>query len=351
VQTEELDYDLPEQAIAQHPLAKRDAARMLVLSGEAQALRDAAVQQFADEVPPGALVVLNDTRVLLSRLFAEREGSGGKVELLLLAPDPTSGDLRWEALLRANRTLPVGATLVIGEARLKVGERTTQGTTWVASNVPFRALIERCGHVPLPPYVRRPDDAQDRERYQTVFARVDGSAAAPTAGLHLTPETLSLLRQRGVDVGFVTLHVGAGTFRPVSAPSLREHVMHSERYGVSEELCQQVRAAKERRGPIVAVGTTVVRALESSALEAERAGQDALLSGERATELLISPGFRFRVVDSLLTNFHAPRSTLLALVYAFAGQSYVRAAYQHALGHGYRFLSYGDAMWIPKRCG
>jgi S-adenosylmethionine:tRNA ribosyltransferase-isomerase len=206
-------------------------------------------------------------------------------------------------------------------------------------------LCETEGHVPLPPYVKRPDNAADVERYQTVFSKELGSAAAPTAGLHFTPEAIARMQARGVGVDYVTLHVGAGTFRPVSTESLDEHEMHVERYHVSPQLVSRISEAKARRAPIVAVGTTVVRALESAAL-----GGQGVTSGWHSTDLLIQPGFEFRVVDSLFTNFHAPKSTLLALVYAFGGTELLKRAYAEAIANEYRFLSYGDAMWILKRC-
>lgn len=344
---DELDYELPDGAIAQYPTPERDGARLLVLE---EPLRDAVVRDFPELVPEGALLVLNDTRVLRARVHATRQGTGGKVEILFLAPK-AGGDPRvWEALVRANRPLPLGAPLEVGDVELRLGERTAFGTTWIEASTDIASVIERHGHVPLPPYVRREDEVSDQSRYQTVFAKHAGSVAAPTAGLHLTPAMLERAQARGVELGYVTLHVGAGTFRPVASATLAEHVMHEERYFVSEALVQQVAAARARRAPIVAVGTTAVRALESAALQAEQHGVPGILAGEQATRLLISPGYRFRVIDALLTNFHAPRSTLLALVYAFAGQEHVRAAYGHALSHGYRFLSYGDAMWIPQRC-
>ncbi len=204
--------------------------------------------------------------------------------------------------------------------------------------------MQRHGHVPLPPYIRRADEAEDSQRYQTVFAQHSGSAAAPTAGLHLTSEALQRLQERGVELGYVTLHVGAGTFRPVTTETLEEHSMHEESFVVGEQLCEQVAEARRSGAPVVAVGTTVVRCLESAATES-----GALRAGAASTRLMITPGYQFLAVDALLTNFHAPRSTLLALVQAFAGASHVRAAYEAALGNGYRFLSYGDAMWIPER--
>jgi S-adenosylmethionine:tRNA ribosyltransferase-isomerase len=341
----ELEYDLPPERIAQYPLPERDASRLLVVPRATSVTRaepfgHLRMRDWVSLVPAGALLVLNDTRVMKARVFAER-ATGAKVELLFLGP--ARDGAAWQALVRANRRLPEGDVLLLGEARLVLGGVTAEGARWVTSSVPIVELIAAHGHVPLPPYVRRPDEAADTERYQTVFARHFGSAAAPTAGLHVTESMLERLRQRAVELSFVTLHVGAGTFRPVSVARLDEHPMHSESYSIDPELAQKVAAAKAEGRPVVAVGTTVVRALESAALHPS----GAITPGDYETRLLIQPGYRFAVVDGLLTNFHAPRSTLLALVFAFAGAQQIRAAYAEAIAQGYRFLSYGDAMWIP----
>jgi S-adenosylmethionine:tRNA ribosyltransferase-isomerase len=251
----------------------------------------------------------------------------------------------WQALGHANRPLRDGAELACETARLRIIGRLDQGVLLVEVEhaLGVMDLLERVGHVPLPPYVERADDAADVDRYQTVFAEHDGSVAAPTAGLHLTHELLQRLQARGVCIARVTLHVGMGTFRPVSVPDLDQHPMHEELYEVSADVVARVAATKASGKPVVAVGTTVVRALESAA------ASGTLRATSGPTRLLIQPGYRFRVVDALLTNFHAPRSTLLALVSAFVGVDAVRFAYLQALEHGYRFLSYGDAMWLPRR--
>jgi S-adenosylmethionine:tRNA ribosyltransferase-isomerase len=338
----ELDYDLPEACIAQRPPPDRDGGRLLVLG---EPLEHRAVKEWSALVPEGALVVLNDTRVMKARVFAQREGTGGKLEVLFLDQHPSEPDI-WQVMVKSNRPVRPGDRAQVGDARFEFLERLPQGTRWLRCSGDVPALLRSHGHVPLPPYVRRPDDASDEARYQTVFAKHTGSAAAPTAGLHVTPAMLGELGSRGVRVAHVTLHVGAGTFKPVSTESLDDHPMHTERYLIGQELADEITAARQRGGPVVAVGTTVVRALESAAL---REGA-AFSAGPYATELLIQPGFSFQVVDALLTNFHAPKSTLLALVYAFAGAAATRAAYAASLASGYRFLSYGDAMWIPKRC-
>ncbi len=332
----ELDYELPDALIAQHPPDRRDGGRLLVLG---DTLLDRQLSDLVELIPRDALLVLNDTRVMKARVHALRAETGGRVEVLFLDPHPERPNV-WQAMVRANRPLRVGQELSVEGAQLSVGERTDQGTRWVTSSVDVPTLLGERGHVPLPPYMRRADAPSDEERYQTVFARKLGSAAAPTAGLHLTEQMLRRLEKRGVEIAFVTLHVGAGTFKPVSTEHVEQHPMHRERYEISESLVERLDFAKRHARPVVAVGTTVVRALESA--EEGRAGS-------HSTELLITPGYRFRVVDALLTNFHAPRSTLLALVYAFAGAERVRAGYEHAVARRYRFLSYGDAMWIPRR--
>lgn len=341
-----LDYALPEAAIAQLPTEHRDGARLLVVAG--RALSHRRIVDWPSLVPDGALVVLNDTRVRRSRLRFEKS-TGGKVELLVLDVRPGEGGTEiWTALGHSNRPIRVGKELELGPLRLTLIERGPGGEFILSArgHGDSEAFFERHGLVPLPPYIRRAAGEQDAERYQTVFAHELGSAAAPTAGLHLTPEMLEALRGRGIEIAFTTLHVGAGTFLPVRADDLDEHPMHAERYTVSRALADAVARARARGAAVVAVGTTVVRALESAADE-RRDGH--VQPRSELTRLLIQPGYRFRVVDGLLTNFHAPRSTLLALVSAFGGRLRLAAAYRHALEQGYRFLSYGDAMWLPRR--
>jgi S-adenosylmethionine:tRNA ribosyltransferase-isomerase len=305
--------------------------------------------------------VLNDTRVLAARLRGRKRDSGGKVEIFLLRR--LSGDdarQRWEALGRASKGLPIGCTIACGDVRVEIvgdvapddhGEApaASEGRLRIveihAENAELSDALHRAGRVPLPPYIRRPDDDADRERYQTVFARVPGAVAAPTAGLHFTEALLERIRAKGCSFAHVTLHVGLGTFQPVTADDLDDHAMHEEDFEVSSDAVTAVRDARERGAPVVAVGTTVVRALESSS-DPESPGLVVPTRG--STRLLIQPGYRFRVVDRLLTNFHVPRSTLLALVCAFAGTERVLGAYRVAQREGYRFLSYGDAMLLER---
>jgi len=349
VKTADLDYELPEALIAAHPTERRDGARLLILEGSA--LRDSTVSELSHLIPEGALLVVNDTRVRRARIFGSRQGSGGRIEVLFIRRLSVDADgrERWEAIGRASKPLRVGTHIDWDEIRIEVLEKSVEATLVVgvdAQGADFEQILAQRGHLPLPPYMRRVDEAVDLERYQTVYARRTASAAAPTAGLHLTPELFEGLAARGVEIARLELEIGLGTFRPVTAADLDDHPMHAETIAVDAELVQAVRRARARQAPIVAVGTTVVRALESAA-DPERPGEVRVMQGE--TRLLIQPGYRFRVVDALLTNFHVPQSTLLALVSAFAGQDQVMSAYRHAVAARYRFLSYGDAMWIPKR--
>jgi S-adenosylmethionine:tRNA ribosyltransferase-isomerase len=351
LRTDELDYPLPEERIARHPTDARDGARMLVV--ERDGFVDDLVRNWAARVPEGSLVVVNDTRVRRARLLGKRRGSGGRVELLLLdrleARPGGAGVERWSALARPLRSLKLGSFIDVDGLAVEVGERLDDGCVEVVLHPDVGSTveqdIERFGHVPIPPYLRREDEPADAERYQTVYADRQGSVAAPTAGLHLTREALSLLDARGITVARTTLHVGIGTFRPVSVAELDEHPMHTERFEITDELAQQIAETRRRAGRVYAVGTTVVRALESASAPQHRG---YVVAQANETRLLIQPGYAFRVIDGLLTNFHQPRSTLLSLVAAAIGLSRMKAAYVAALERDYRFLSYGDAMWIPE---
>ena len=344
MRVDDFDYDLPEAQIAQTPADARDAARLLVLDRSAATLADRHVRDLPALLVEGDLLVLNDTRVLPARLFATRD-TGGRVEVFLLEPQ---ADGSWTALLRSGGSPQPGEVLAVGAHGIRL-EARDDGALWRVTPVggPFEALMAADGRMPLPPYIRRetedPRDALDRERYQTVFAETTGAVAAPTAGLHFTPRLFQALDARGVETARVTLHVGVGTFAPVRAERLEDHAMHAERYVIPDATAAAVRGAKADGRRVVAVGTTTVRALEGSSARSD----DGLPTAESAsTDLFITPGFDFRVVDALLTNFHLPRSTLLALVSAFAGRERVLSAYRHAVDAGYRFYSYGDAMLI-----
>lgn len=350
MRTELLDYDLPDELIARRPLAERDAGRLLVL--DRGSIEHRRIRELPELLPEGALLIVNDTRVRRARVLGVRRESGGKVELLLLGRhrdlEREDGREVWQALGRASKPLRSGVIIDAGRLACEVLERAVDGTLLLAVTAP--AAVEDVlaveGRVPIPPYLGREDDAEDVTRYQTVYAERTGSVAAPTAGLHLTPELLDRISARGVTLGRLELEVGLGTFRPIVTDDLSQHVMHEEHFRVDDALAGQVAAARAQGRPVVAVGTTVVRALESAA----DAASPGLITPQRtATRLLIKPGYTFRIVDALLTNFHQPKSTLLALVAAFAGFDAMRAAYAAAVADRYRFLSFGDAMWLPRR--
>ena len=332
-------YDLPPELIAQAPLPERSAGRMLVLDRSTGAIADRRVRDLPQFLAAGDLLVLNDTRVVAARLFG-RKSSGGRVEILL---ERALGEC--EALVQLRASKPVRPGLEISTAGGCLRVLTREGDLWHV-RLPMSALdfFERWGEVPLPPYIQRPATELDQERYQTIFAREPGAVAAPTASLHFDEALLAELRDRGVGLAFVTLHVGAGTFQPVREEELESHVMHAERVTVGAATCEAIARTRAAGRRVVAAGTTVVRALESAAASAESRCEPS--SGE--TRLFIKPGFRFRVVDALLTNFHLPESTLLMLVCAFAGREPVLRAYRHAVESRYRFFSYGDAMLLTN---
>ena len=345
-------YHLPPELIAQTPLAERSASRMLVLAGAGGALTDSVVAELPAYLAPGDLVVFNDTRVVAARLAGVKP-TGGQVEILL--ERSLAGN---EALAQISPSKPVrvGLTIATAGGEVRVLERCAD--LWRIA-LPDEALdfFERWGAVPLPPYIERAPEPADRERYQSVFARERGAVAAPTASLHFDPPLLAALAARGVECAFITLHVGAGTFQPVRVDDLACHSMHAERATVSRATCEAVARTRARGGRVLAVGTTVVRALEAGALAAADgtpampdSGTAPTLTPWRGdTQLFITPGFRFRVCDALLTNFHLPESTLLMLVCAFAGREAVLGAYRHAIAARYRFFSYGDAMLATTR--
>ena len=337
-------YELPSELIAQQPLAERSASRLLTLDGVTGALADRQVRELPTLLNDGDLLVFNDTRVIPARLFALKE-SGGRVELLLERP-LTIDDRGHLALVhaRASKPLRPDMPLQCRGGTLRVHEK--RGDLWVIElPEPALSFFERYGQMPLPPYIRREPDASDSQRYQSLFARRQGAVAAPTASLHFDESLLAALDARGVQRAFITLHVGAGTFQPVRTDAVGAHVMHAEFVEVGEETCARIAATRARGGRVVAVGTTVVRALESAA------GSGELQPFVGDSSLFIVPGFRFRSVDAMLTNFHLPESTLLMLVSAFAGREAVLAAYRHAVENGYRFFSYGDAMFITPALG
>jgi S-adenosylmethionine:tRNA ribosyltransferase-isomerase len=345
----DFDYELPPELIAQEPAERRDGARMLVLDRAKQTWAHRRFSDLPEYLRAGDLLIANDTRVIPARVFGRKakEGTGGKVEFLLL--EETAPGV-WDALMRSRRRPKVGEQVVLDEdlAVATVLEDGELGRVKirVESALPWLEVLERIGQTPLPPYIQRKETtperrAADKLRYQTVFAREPGAVAAPTAGLHFTPAVLDRLAGQGVDRATVTLHVGIGTFRPVSAENVAEHKMDFERWQIQEEAAAKVAAAKAAGGRVVAVGTTSVRTLESAAARPEGFG-----AGQGRTDLFIYPPYEFKVVDALVTNFHLPKSTLIMMISAFAGREFVLAAYREAIRERYRFFSYGDCMLI-----
>jgi S-adenosylmethionine:tRNA ribosyltransferase-isomerase len=372
----DFQYDLPAERIAQEPLEDRASSRLLHLERKPESWQDLNFRQFPGLLRPDDLLVLNNTRVFPARLYGHRSGERaqplsphnpvardflrGRIEVLLtrqIADDPNE----WECLVRPGRKIGVGEKLQFGspsgdpnesappELEAEVTARGAFGERRIRfAPVPdFFARVERIGHVPLPPYIDRDDEAADRERYQTVYAQARGSVAAPTAGLHFTPEILGQIRGCGIEIAEITLHVGLGTFQPVRVEKVEDHKLHLESYEISEDAAKAVNRTKAEGRRIVAVGTTTVRTLEYAAgIAAERSGENRVEAGRGEANAFIYPGYRFRIVDALLTNFHLPQSTLLMLVCALGGKDFMMAAYRHAVEAGYRFYSYGDCMFI-----
>lgn len=360
MQLSDFDYDLPRERIATYPLAERDASRMLVVERATGRWADHVFRDLPELVRGDELVVVNNARVLPARLFGRRKGVRAQppgqqgrarrefltstIEVLLTRQ---LGPELWEALVRPGRKMRVGERVVFGDGELE-GEVVSHGEYGLRRirfhGADVASAVERLGHMPLPPYIERPDEPGDRERYQTIFAKEAGAVAAPTAGLHFTPEVVARLGQRGVETCEITLQVGLGTFQPIHAERVEGHRMHAEAYEIPAGAAERVAAARAAGRPILAVGTTVVRALEDAARKAPAGA--VLAAGKHEAGIFIYPGHRFRAVDQMLTNFHLPRSSLLVMVAALAGRDVILAAYAHAVGQGYRFYSYGDCMLI-----
>lgn len=358
----DLDYLLPPEQIAQAPLAERDASRMLLLDRKTGAVDDRYFREFVELLRGDELIVLNNVRVLPARLFGRRTGARAQppgannpargeflqtqIEVLLVRRLEAD---TWEALVRPGRKIPVGERIIFGEGELEahVESRGDFGLRVLRFSAKdgFEELFNRLGHIPLPPYIKRPDVPSDRERYQTVYARQGSAVAAPTAGLHFTSMILQRLRDHGMDLVEITLEVGLGTFEPLRTELVEDHKIHAESYEISEAAAAAIERARRQNRPVLAVGTTVVRALEDSAEKNSSCG-GVVAPGKAQADIFLYPGKPFRVVQQLLTNFHLPKSSLLALVAAFAGREHVLAAYRHAVEAGYRFYSYGDCMWI-----
>ncbi|GAA0838410.1 tRNA preQ1(34) S-adenosylmethionine ribosyltransferase-isomerase QueA [Marinobacter szutsaonensis] len=334
-------FDLPDELIARYPLEERSASRLLHLEGLTGKVGHLRFTDLQNLVQEGDLLVFNDTRVIPARLFGRKE-TGGQVEVLV---ERVTGEYEILAHVRASKALKADQKVILEDGSvLRMVEREDALFRLMAETAePILELLERIGHMPLPPYVDRPDESSDRERYQTVYAREAGAVAAPTAGLHFDEAMLEQLRAKGVETAFVTLHVGAGTFQPVRVERIEDHVMHSEVAHVPEQTVEAIERTRARGGRVIAVGTTSVRSLES----ASRGGRVRPFRGE--TDIFIHPGYRFQTVDALITNFHLPESTLIMLVSAFAGYDSVMAAYREAVAERYRFFSYGDAMFITSQ--
>jgi len=339
MQVSDFDFDLPEQLIAKKPLQERDASRLLSLSDSSdKPFLDGLIRDLPGLVRPGDLWVLNDTKVIPARLVGQKP-SGGKAEVLLL--EPTDQTDVWYAWGKSNKPMKPGTIVSFSDSfSAEVLKRDGKNieVRLIAEDVP--AAIESFGHMPLPPYIDRPDTEEDKARYQTIFAKHAGAVAAPTAGLHLTPELMALMQEAGAEFAHVTLHVGPGTFQPVQVDDVNNHVMHEEGYIVSKETADAVNRAKAEGRRVIAVGTTSLRTLEAASIDGE------LQAGASRTSIFIYPGYHFQIVDALLTNFHLPKSTLIMLVAALAGRDQVLGAYEFAKEHDYRFYSYGDAMFV-----
>lgn len=336
------DYHLPEELIAQYPLPERDESRLMVLDRKTGGIQHTTFSQLPEFLASGDLMVLNNTRVIPARLIGRKEKSGGKVEILLLSP---RGQGFWDALVKRSSRIAPGAKVIFGDGRLVakvMGKTETQGRlVEFQHNGDLNSLIQEFGRPPLPPYIKREADDSDRESYQTIYAKKDGAVAAPTAGLHFTEAIFERLEARNIKRVELMLHVGLGTFQPVRAENIEEHDLHSEEFEVTSEAARQINEIRDSGRKIVAVGTTSVRALESSA---DASGHISARSG--STDIFMYPGYEFRAVDAMVTNFHLPKSTLLMLVSAFAGREFIMEAYREAVTKQYRFYSYGDAMLI-----
>jgi len=338
----DFDYELPEELIAQTPIEPRNASRLLVLDPATETIRHHRFFELRDFLTPGDTLIFNDTRVMPARLIGHREPGGGRVEIFLLRR--VEGDV-WETLVKPGRKARIGVVVRFGEElSAEIMDNTEFGGRLVRLRYQgiFEEVLDRLGETPLPPYIH--EKLTDRERYQTVYNRETGSAAAPTAGLHFTREQLQELKDYGVNLGFLTLHVGLGTFRPVKEERIEDHTMHREFYAIGEKTAQLIMDTKARGHRVIAVGTTSIRTLESAA-----SGKNEIAARSGWTDIFIYPGYEFKIVDAVITNFHLPKSTLIMLISAFAGRELVLRAYREAVKERYRFFSFGDAMFIPGK--
>ncbi|EGR2796916.1 tRNA preQ1(34) S-adenosylmethionine ribosyltransferase-isomerase QueA [Vibrio navarrensis] len=348
MQVSDFHFDLPDELIARYPQPERTASRLLQLNGNTGEVKDGTFKDVLDLVQPGDLVVFNNTRVIPARMFG-RKASGGKLEVLV---ERMLDDKRLLAHVRCSKSPKPGSTVILGENDQYSAEMVARhGALFelkLNGDKTLLEVLEEIGHMPLPPYIDRPDEDADKERYQTVYNQKPGAVAAPTAGLHFDAQLLEQMQAKGVELAYVTLHVGAGTFQPVKVDNIHDHHMHAEYAEVPQEVVDAIAATKARGGRIIAVGTTSVRSLESAAQDALKKGTE-LAPFFADTEIFIYPGYQYQLVDCLITNFHLPESTLIMLVSAFAGYEHTMRAYQHAVDNQYRFFSYGDAMFIEKK--
>ena len=337
---EDFNYELPGNLIAQYPPENRGDSKLLLANPSTQKLKDLTFKSFLGLVGPNDLIIFNNTRVIKARLYGQKE-TGGKVEILI---EQILDNQKALAMIKSSKKINLDYKILLSENyEVEIVERKNNLFLIKLNQGSFDELMEKKGHIPLPPYINRPDEIDDIERYQTVFAKTKGAIAAPTAGLHFSEDDFKLFDQNKISYTFITLHVGSGTFQPVKVLDIDKHIMHKEFFEITEETKIKIETTKKNGGRIIAIGTTVMRALESSFLE------NKIITGPQHTKIFIKPGYKFKVVDSLLTNFHLPKSTLLMLVSAFAGLSFTQKMYSHAIEKNYRFFSYGDAMFIEQK--
>ena len=337
---EDFNYELPGNLIAQYPPENRGDSKLLLANPSTQTLKDLTFKSFLGLVGPNDLIIFNNTRVIKARLYGQKE-TGGKVEILI---EQILDNQKALAMIKSSKKINLDYKILLSENyEVEIVERKNNLFLIKLNQGSFDELMEKKGHIPLPPYINRPDEIDDIERYQTVFAKTKGAIAAPTAGLHFSEDDFKLFDQNKISYTFITLHVGSGTFQPVKVLDIDKHIMHKEFFEITEETKIKIETTKKNGGRIIAIGTTVMRALESSFLE------NKIITGPQHTKIFIKPGYKFKVVDSLLTNFHLPKSTLLMLVSGFAGLSFTQKMYSHAIEKNYRFFSYGDAMFIEQK--
>ena len=337
---EDFNYELPGNLIAQYPPENRGDSKLLLANPSTQTLKDLTFKSFLGLVGPNDLIIFNNTKVIKARLYGQKE-TGGKVEILI---EQILDNQKALAMIKSSKKINLDYKILLSENyEVEIVERKNNLFLIKLNQGSFDELMEKKGHIPLPPYINRPDEIDDIERYQTVFAKTKGAIAAPTAGLHFSEDDFKLFDQNKISYTFITLHVGSGTFQPVKVLDIDKHIMHKEFFEITEETKIKIETTKKNGGRIIAIGTTVMRALESSFLE------NKIITGPQHTKIFIKPGYKFKVVDSLLTNFHLPKSTLLMLVSAFAGLSFTQKMYSHAIEKNYRFFSYGDAMFIEQK--